>query len=183
MFYKNPISLTRKTNHQPQFSLKVIFSNLFPCLPGNKINVLLHKFPRTNSGWRSIYGKRGIKINVTFSEGSPPELCVIVPIDKRGPWLWKYFHLLYISNVSTFPPRFKMANMIRVVISKLGLNCYKIWMKSKSGFWGYCAIILGFIFHNHHHHTICTVTMNHYHHHHLLIIVACLFNSKPSVLF
>ena len=87
MFYKNPISLTRKTNHQPQFSLKVIFSNLFPCLPGNKINVLLHKFPRTNSGWRSIYGKRGIKINVTFSEGSPPELCVIVPIDKRGPWL------------------------------------------------------------------------------------------------
>ena len=95
MFYKNPISLTRKTNHQPQFSLKVIFSNLFPCLPGNKINVLLHKFPRTNSGWRSIYGKRGIKINVTFSEGSPPELCVIVPIDKRGPWLWKYFHPLY----------------------------------------------------------------------------------------
>ena len=98
MFYKNPISLTRKTNHQPQFSLKVIFSNLFPCLPGNKINVLLHKFPRTNSGWRSIYGKRGIKINVTFSEGSPPELCVIVPIDKRG----RGCENIFILCISTF---------------------------------------------------------------------------------
>ena len=47
-------------------------------------NMILHSFHRRNSGSVGIYGKRGIKTNVTFSEGSPPELCVIVPIDKRG---------------------------------------------------------------------------------------------------
>ena len=71
--------------------------------------MLLHNFPRTNSGWRSIYGKRGIKINVTFSEGSPPELCVIVPIDKRGGGGCENIFILCIST-STFPHRrFKMA--------------------------------------------------------------------------
>ena len=62
-------------------------------------------FHRRNSGSVGIYGKRGIKTNVTFSEGSPPELCVIVPIDKRG-WACEnisifcvsIFHFLYILS-------------------------------------------------------------------------------------
>ena len=67
-------------------------------------------FPKQIVVGSGIYGKRGIKINVTFSEGSPPELCVIVPIDKRGPWLWKYFHPLYFHIYIYIYTRFQNGN-------------------------------------------------------------------------
>ena len=55
-------------------------------------------FHRRNSGSVGIYGKRGIKTNVTFSEGSPPELCVIVPIDKRG-WACENMSIFCVSKL------------------------------------------------------------------------------------
>ena len=100
--------------------------------------MILHIFHRRNSGSVGIYGKRGIKTNVTFSEGSPPELCVIVPIDKRG-WacenisifcvsklyfLYIYFvYCICIFCVSIFAfmysTHIQLANLIELVIAEL----------------------------------------------------------------
>ena len=91
--------------------------------------MILHIFHRRNSGSVGIYGKRGIKTNVTFSEGSPPELCVIVPIDKRG-WACEnisifcvsIFYFLYILSFVYFV----ICICISYFVDKRGWACEKI---------------------------------------------------------